>query len=256
MRSFEIALLELKRLVSARPFRLAVVVVCLVPLLYGVLYLWAFWDPYKRWTSCPSHWSSKTARRSPTVRRSTSGRTSPPSCARARRFDWQTVLRRQAADGVQSGKYYMSLTVPRDFSARLAHADSDHPRRARLLVRANEGPTCLPARSASACSSEVQSSLSRVTSRKYLDRVFVGLGDARTGLERAGSGAGRLASALGSASSGSRTLARGLGGARAGRSPAAQRAEPAVVGRREAPQRRGLGGDRSRPPRGRRACRR
>ena len=48
MRSFEIALMELKRLVSARPFRLAVGVVCLVPLLYGVLYLWAFWDPYQR----------------------------------------------------------------------------------------------------------------------------------------------------------------------------------------------------------------
>ena len=53
MRSFEIALLELKRLVSARPFRLAVGVVCLVPLLYGVLYLWAFWDPYQRLDRLP-----------------------------------------------------------------------------------------------------------------------------------------------------------------------------------------------------------
>ena len=53
MRSFEIALLELKRLVSARPFRLAVAVVCLVPLLYGVLYLWAFWDPYQRLDKLP-----------------------------------------------------------------------------------------------------------------------------------------------------------------------------------------------------------
>ena len=54
MRSFEIALLELKRLVSERTFRLAVAVVCLVPLLYGVLYLWAFWDPYERLDKLPS----------------------------------------------------------------------------------------------------------------------------------------------------------------------------------------------------------
>ena len=50
---FEIGLLELKRLVSARPFRLALAVVCLVPLLYGVLYLWAFWDPYQRLDKLP-----------------------------------------------------------------------------------------------------------------------------------------------------------------------------------------------------------
>ena len=53
MRSFRIAQAELKRLVSARPFRLAAAVVCVVPLLYGVLYLWAFWNPYARLDKLP-----------------------------------------------------------------------------------------------------------------------------------------------------------------------------------------------------------
>ncbi len=53
MRSFRLAQAELKRLLSARPFRLAAAVVCVVPLLYGVLYLWAFWNPYARLDKLP-----------------------------------------------------------------------------------------------------------------------------------------------------------------------------------------------------------
>jgi len=216
MRSFEIALLELKRLVSARPLRLAVAVVCLVPLLYGVLYLWAFWDPYQRLDKLPV---ALVVEDRPAVADGTPVHVGQDLVSELRKsdsFDWELVSAQQAANGLQSGEYYMSLTVPRDFSARLAHADSDHPRRARLQVRANEGTNLLASQIGQRVFLEVQSSLSRVTSRKYLDRVFVGLGDARTGLERARSGAGRLAGALGSASSGSRTLARGIGSARAG----------------------------------------
>ena len=216
MRSFEIALLELKRLVSARPFRLAVAVVCLVPLLYGVLYLWAFWDPYQRLDRLPV---ALVVEDRPAVVAGTTvhvGRDLISQLRRSESLDWELVSARQAADGLKSGRYYMSLTVPRNFSSRLAHADSDHPRRAQLWVKANEGTNLLASQIGQRVFLEVQSSLSRVTSRKYLDRVFVGLGDARTGFERAGRGAGRLAGALGSASFGSRTLARGIGDARTG----------------------------------------
>ena len=216
MRSVEIALLELKRLASARPFRLAVGVVCLVPLLYGVLYLWAFWDPYQRLDRLPvALVDEDRAVRSDgaTVH---VGRDLVAELKTSETFDWRLVSAQQAAAGLKDGTYYMALTIPGDFSSRLAHADSDHPRKATLLVRANEGTNLLASQIGSRIFLEIRSSISAVTSQRYLDRVFVGLGDAHTGLERAGRGAGGLASALGSASSGSRTLARGLGSASAG----------------------------------------
>ena len=216
MRSVEIALLELKRLTSARPFRLAVAVVCLVPLLYGVLYLWAFWDPYQRLDKLPV---ALVVNDTPAQVDGTTLHVGKDLIAELRKsetFDWRLVDARQAAAGLKDGAYYMALTVPKDFSSRLAHADSDHPKKAKLLVQANEGTNLLASQIGSRIFLEVQSSLSAVTSQKYLDHIFVGLGAARTGLERAGAGAGKLAGALGSASSGSRTLARGLGSADSG----------------------------------------
>ncbi len=213
MRSAEIALLELKRLVSARPFRLAVAVVCLVPLLYGVLYLWAFWDPYQRLDKLPV---ALVVEDRPAVAGGATVNVGKDLVAELRKsesFDWRLVSAKQASVGLEDGTYYMALTVPRDFSSRLAHADSDHPKKARLLVQANEGTNLLASQIGSRVFLEVRASLSAVTSEKYLDHIFVGLGAARTGFERAGAGAGRLATALGGASSGSRTLARGIGSA-------------------------------------------
>jgi putative membrane protein len=216
MRSLEIALLELKRLVSARPFRLAVAVVCLVPLLYGVLYLWAFWNPYQRLDKLPV---ALVVEDRPAQAHGTTlhvGQDLIEELRKSETFDWRLVSAPQASHGLKDGEYSMALTVPRDFSARLAHADSDHPQRAKLIVQANEGTNLLATQIGARIFLEIRSSLSAVTSRKYIDHIFVGLGAARTGLARAGAGAGKLADALGGASSGSRTLARGIGSADAG----------------------------------------
>ena len=37
---------ELKRFARSRLTRVAIVVLMLLPLVYGALYLWAYWDPF------------------------------------------------------------------------------------------------------------------------------------------------------------------------------------------------------------------
>ena len=53
MNSLGIAILELKRLSRNRFARVATIVVCLMPLLYSFLYLYAFWDPYDNLEKMP-----------------------------------------------------------------------------------------------------------------------------------------------------------------------------------------------------------
>ncbi len=70
---------EIKRFRRSRLTRAAIVVLMLLPLVYGALYLWAFWDPFghtnkmpvalvnsDRGASCPAS-SSTPVRRSPRV---------------------------------------------------------------------------------------------------------------------------------------------------------------------------------------------
>ena len=53
MRSPKLAALELKRFGRGRLPRAALVALLLLPLLYGALYLWSFWDPYSRLDKIP-----------------------------------------------------------------------------------------------------------------------------------------------------------------------------------------------------------
>lgn len=46
MRSPRLAALELRRFGRGRLPRAALASLLLLPLLYGALYLWSFWDPY------------------------------------------------------------------------------------------------------------------------------------------------------------------------------------------------------------------
>lgn len=53
MRSPKLAALELRRFGRGRMPRAALVALLLLPLLYGALYLWSFWDPYGRLDKIP-----------------------------------------------------------------------------------------------------------------------------------------------------------------------------------------------------------
>ena len=53
MRSPKLAALELKRFGRGKLPRAALVALLLLPLLYGALYLWSFWDPYGRLDQIP-----------------------------------------------------------------------------------------------------------------------------------------------------------------------------------------------------------
>lgn len=213
MGTIEIAFLEIKRLFSAGPLRLATVVVCLVPLLYGGLWLWAFWNPHHRLDHLPVALVNED--KAATVGNTTlnAGGDLQKRLLQSHTFDWQVVSAEQAKQGLKDGSYYMALTVPRDFSARLAHADSDSAKAAVLTVSANESTNLLASQIGSRVFLELRAALNQSTTKAYLDRILIGISDERIGLVHAAQGAARLTAALRRATTGSRTLADGLGSA-------------------------------------------
>ena len=189
MRSFSIASGELKRLVSARPFRVAAGVICLVPLLYGVLYLWAFWDPYQRLDKLPVAVVNVDR---PVVAGGQSlhvGADLVRQLKASKSFDWRLVSAEQARAGLRAGRYYMALTIPADFSKRLGSADGASPSAATLTVQDQEAHNLLATQIGSRVFLEIRASLSAATSQRYLSHIFVGLHTVKSGLTKGGTGA-------------------------------------------------------------------
>ena len=216
MRSFRLAQAELKRLLSARPFRLAAAVVCVVPLLYGVLYLWAFWNPYARLDKLPV---AVVNLDQPVKSSGATLHVGSDLVARLRAgkaFDWRLVSAAQARTGLKDGKYSMTLTIPADFSSEVASAAGSSPHTATLQVQQNEAHNLLATQIGGRVFLELRSSLSAVTSQGYLAKIFAGVTQVKQGMTRAGSGATTLSVALRRAATGSSTLTGGIATAASG----------------------------------------
>jgi putative membrane protein len=218
MRSTTLGWLEIKRLLRRRIVRAALVAVALVPLLYGALYLAAFWDPYGRIDQMPV--ALVNLDKPATVDGTTLdvGRDLDVQLQQSRVFDWRSASAAQAAAGLEDGTYYLSLTIPADFSSRLASVTVKDPQPAALQVALNPASNYLASSIGQRVLAEVRAAAAESVSADYFDRIFVGLADSKTQIQRAAGGANRLAAGTGRAAEGGTELASGLETARGGSS--------------------------------------
>jgi putative membrane protein len=217
VKPFRLAGLTLRRLAGDSTLvRAAVVAITLVPLLYGALYLWAFWDPYGALDRLPV--AVVNLDRPVTVdgERLHAGADLVDKLLDGGDVDWQVVSADEASAGLKARRYYLSLTIPADFSHKLSTAKSAAPKRARLLVVAQESSSMLASQIMSRVFGEVRAAASSSASEKYLDKMFIGFSDAHKGLTDAAAGAKDLGTGLATAHDGSVTLASGLDSADAG----------------------------------------
>lgn len=234
MKSLKLAGIELRRLSGERMSRLALLVIILVPLLYGVLYLWAFWDPYSHLEELPVALVDSDREMTVDGERLTAGHDLAESLLERGTFDWDEVSAKEASEGLESGRYLMAIEIPADFSADLGTANSDEPVRAQLRVTYQESSNMLASQIGARVFAEIRSAASASASEKYVDKMFLGFADARKGLVEASLGASELAEGLERAANGAGAVAGGAGKARDGAAELTSGLQRLAAGAREA----------------------
>ncbi len=210
--------LELRRFFRARLTRLAVAALVTLPLLYAGLYLWSFWDPYHEVSKLPV---ALVVDDHPVTSGGTqvhAGRELANELRRRKVFDWKVVDDRTANDGVVSGRYYLSLTIPADFSADVASPANQRatPRPAPLQVHLNDANGYIASTIAGAAFNEIKAAAGGDAVRGYFDQIFVSFGQLHDRIDQAADGAGKLAQGIDQARDGAVRLRQGLGDAKDG----------------------------------------
>ncbi|MFG2886095.1 YhgE/Pip family protein [Streptomyces sp. NPDC048297] len=216
MRSPRLAALELKRFGRGRVPRAALVALLVLPLLYGALYLWSFWDPYGRLDRIPVALVNDDKGATADGKKVTAGDDIVAGLRDSRTFEWHEVSDAEARRGVEDGTYYLSLTMPADFSARIASSSGDSPRTGALQVRTNDANNYIVGQISRTVFSEVRSAASTKASRTFLDKIFVSFSSIHDKTVTAAKGADRLKGGIGKAEKGSKDLADGLKDAKKG----------------------------------------
>ncbi|MFD5744271.1 YhgE/Pip family protein [Streptomyces massasporeus] len=216
MRSPKLAALELRRFGRGKLPRAALVALLVLPLLYGALYLWSFWDPYGRLDKIPVALVNADKGATADGKKITAGDDITKGLHDSKTFDWQEVSAAEARRGVEDGSYYLSLTLPADFSERIASSSGNTPETGALQVRTNDANNYIVGQISRTVFSEVRQAASTKTSRSFLDKIFVSFSDIHGKTVKAAKGADRLNGGIDKAEKGSKDLADGLKDAKDG----------------------------------------
>ncbi|WP_405681725.1 YhgE/Pip family protein [Streptomyces sp. NBC_01238] len=218
MRSPRLAALELKRFGRGKLPVAALIALLLLPLLYGALYLCSFWDPYGRLDKIPVALVNNDKGATAAGKRITAGDEITGKLLDSKTFEWHEVSSAEAHKGVEDGTYYLSLTMPSDFSRRIASSSGDSPETGALQVRTNDANNYIVGQISRSVFSEVRTAASTNASRGFLDRIFINFSDLHDATAKAAKGADDLKGGIGKAKKGSQDLADGLKDAKAGSS--------------------------------------
>ncbi|WP_327171079.1 YhgE/Pip domain-containing protein [Streptomyces sp. NBC_00656] len=216
MRSPRLAALELRRFGRGKLPRAALAALLLLPLLYGALYLWSFWDPYGRLDRIPVALVNDDKGATAAGKRIEAGDEITGKLLDSKVFEWHEVSAAEAGQGVEDGTYYLSLTMPSDFSRRIASSAGDSPETGALQVRTNDANNYIVGQISRTVFSEVRTAATANASRGFLDRIFINFSDLHDATAKAAKGAADLETGIGKAKKGSKDLADGLKDAKAG----------------------------------------
>lgn len=209
MTAIRLALLELRRFRG--PLRRWVPpLLCLIPLLYGAMYLWANWDPYGRLDRIPvAVVNQDHVAHTKQGDRVDAGVEVQQQLKAAQTFQWHFVDGAEAHDGLERGRYYFTITIPPDFSAKLATAGNTVPEQAGIDIRLNDANNYIAGIMTEVVQPQLQDQINAAAHAAYVRSIYGELSDVRERLATASGGAHRLLGATEVAQQGSGALAGG-----------------------------------------------
>ncbi len=207
---------DLKRFSRGAMPRIALAVVVLMPLLYGAMYLWAFWNPFDAVNKVPVALVNEDKGTVVDGKKLDAGAEVSDALVDSGQLQLHRVSATEAADGLSSGRYYFTVTLPEDFSAAIASPNSDAPEQARIDFRFNDANNYLASIIGQNAAREVINQVNASIGERTLETVLTGLNDAGDGLVKAADGAEQLAAGNAAADDGAQRLATGAGELTAG----------------------------------------
>ncbi|WP_304455732.1 YhgE/Pip domain-containing protein [Nocardiopsis sp. YSL2] len=213
----------------------ALAALLIIPLLYSGMYLWSFWDPFGRMEHLPIALVNEDVPVQVGDREVAAGDELADTLLDGADLDWRLVDSDEAAQGVADGTYYVSLTIPSQFSENLTSPsrDREDPVPAMLVANYNDANSYIVRSLAGAAFKEVREAAAESAVSDYLDEMFLGFNEIHGSTEEAAEGADELAGGTDSAEEGSGELSTGIDSAHTGAGSLSSGLDELYAGSRE-----------------------
>lgn len=207
---------EIKRFGRSRMTRAAIVVLMLLPLVYGALYLWAYWDPFGHVNKMPVALVNADKGATLSGQHVNIGEEISKSLTADGSMDWHVLSLDEARSGVDHGNYYFMLELPPDFSEAIASPLTGEPKQANLVAVYNDANNYISSSIGRTAIDQVLNAVSTRISGQAVNQVLSVVVSSGAGIQQAADGARQLADGAAKVDDGAGQLATGLHTARPG----------------------------------------
>ncbi|ERI95390.1 YhgE/Pip domain protein [Clostridiales bacterium oral taxon 876 str. F0540] len=231
MNFFKVAGRDISSIFKNRFIRVSVIAIIVVPLLYSLLYLYAFWDPYNRLQDLPVAVVNMDKGATKDGEPVNYGKDLVDKLKDNNKIGWRFVSKEEAEKGLKDKKgYYAMFVVPDDFSTKVISAKDGKPQEPTILYSSNDKKSFLASQINGKVLVELKSELTKNIVDEYTKVTFDNLYDVKDGMQKASDGSKELYDGVGTLndkvpelkdgvnklSDGSGDLNNGLGQAREG----------------------------------------
>lgn len=207
---------DFKRYYRGRMPRLAVVVIILMPLLYGALYLWAFWSPFGNVNNLPVAIVNLDEGADAMGEPLDAGTQVVQGIVASGQLQTHVVDEAEGTAGLEHGRYAFTITIPADFSEAIASAASGDPRQADLIFTYNDANNYLSTVIGQDAAAEVINDVTAQVGEQVFLAVVTGIKGELPTIRQAAAGIETLNSGVDQLSTGADQLAAGLVTAKSG----------------------------------------
>lgn len=186
----------LERLLMWRPFstvaRTLIILALVVPLLFAGLFMWAMWDP----TGSVPNTRLAIVNNDTGVDRGNGkeefGANVVEGLMSREYLDFSEVSAEEARDGLLTGKYLFTVTIPENFSENVVTVIDKEPKQANILIDYNDYNGTNGAVLTAGLVPKIQKEVSAEVAKTYADQVLNGLNELGDGIRRASDGSEKL----------------------------------------------------------------
>lgn len=188
---------------------IVLIAIALIPAIYCFIYLSSMWDTYGKMDDLPvaivNHDQTVTYH----GKHIAIGTSLTKNLTESKSLDFHHVTAKTAADRLRQGKYYMILTVPKDFSKKATTILTAKPQAMNLYFRFNSGQNFIVSKMTTGAATAIKAKVSAQVAKLDATVVLNALHQATKGMAKAASGSQALAVGAQNLTSGESQLAAG-----------------------------------------------
>lgn len=171
---------------------IAMAAIVLIPTIYTTLFLGSMWDPYGNVDQLPVAVVNQDQSVDYEGKTLAVGDGLVEKLQDNQQLNFHFVDAGKAQEGLQDGSYYMTITIPSDFSENAATLMDENPKKMELQYRTNPGTNYIAMKMSESALAKIEKEVSASVTREYTETIFEQLGTVGDGMTEAADGASEL----------------------------------------------------------------